>query len=158
MWSPSGAVLYVLVTVTVGILCNKAGLGYTVIDHTSMAVTEESLEVPAPIKERGEQLDWLLSEVGRMLERTSPGRAWIQKSGSGQFNASPERHEVEGIVQVAAFRAKVPYSMETTEGVRAKLGVPKGAGAYKALLKRPDIAVRSNDLKRQQYAYALAAL
>jgi hypothetical protein len=146
------------VTVTIGILSNKSGCGYTVIDHASMAVTEERLEIPASIKGRGEQLDWLLAEAIRMLERASPDRIWIQKGGAGQFSASSERHEVEGILQVAAFRARVSYRMETTEGARAKLGVPKGAGAYKTLLKRPDIAARSNDSKRQQYAYALAAL
>lgn len=144
--------------VTIGILCNKSGLGYTVIDHASMTVTEDTLDVPAPIKGRGDQLDWLLEEAIRLLQRTAPDRVWIQKGGSGQFSASSDRHEVEGILQVAAVRTKVPHRMETTEGVRAKLGVPKGAGAYKALLKRPDIAARSNDLKRQQYAYALAAL
>jgi hypothetical protein len=146
------------VEVTTGILCIKSGFGYTVIDHVSMSVTEEALTVPGSIKDRGEQLDWLLAEASRMFERISPDRVWIQKSGSGQYSASPERHEVEGILQLAAFREKVSYSMETTEGVRAKLGLPKGGGAYKTLLRRPDIAARSNDRKRQQYAYALAAL
>jgi hypothetical protein len=144
-------------TVAIGMLCQKDGFGYTVLDDTTMSVREERLDVPASKSDRGEQLDWLLSEAMRMFRTESPANVWVQKSGSGQYNADPQRHEVAAIVQVAAYRAKVQCSLQTTESVRGALGVKKASGAYKQLLTREDIAARRNAQKRAQYAYALAA-
>jgi hypothetical protein len=143
--------------VVIGMLCQKNGLGYTVLDDATMMVKEERLDVPASKRNRGEQLDWLLSESERMFRTESPVNVWVHKSGTGQYSADPQRHEVEAILQVAAYRANVRCSMQTTESVRGALGAKKASGAYKQLLKREDIAARSNAQKREQYAYALAA-
>lgn len=144
-------------TVVVGILCQKNGFGYTALDEASMTIKEERLDVPASKGDRGEQLDWLLVEAERMFQTESPSNVWVHKSGTGQYSSDPQRHEVEAIVQVAAYRANVRCSLQTTESVRGALGVTKSKGAYQLLLKRADIAARSNAQKREQYAYALAA-
>jgi hypothetical protein len=144
-------------TVVIGMLCQKNGFGYTVLDDATMSVKEERLDVPASKSDRGEQLDWLLSEAERLFRTESAANVWVQKSGTGQYGADPQRHEVEAMVQVAAYRANVQCSLQTTESVRGALGVKKASGAYKQLLRREDIAARSNALKREQYAYALAA-
>jgi hypothetical protein len=141
-----------------GMLCQKAGFGYTVFDDATGGVREDRLDVPADKKDRGEQLAWLLSEAKGMFTREAPISLWVQKSGTGQHSADPQRHEVEACVQIAAHCAGVPCRLQVTESVRSALGVPRGPGAYKQLLKRPDIAARSNNLKREQYAYALAAV
>jgi hypothetical protein len=146
-----------LVAVVIGMICQKNGFGYTVLDMATMSAKEERLDVPASKVDRAEQLDWLLSEAERMFRTESATNVWVQKSGIGQHKADPQRHEVEAIVQVAAYRANTQLSLQTTESVRGALGATRAAGAYKELLKRSDIAERTNAQKREQYAYALAA-
>ena len=118
-----------------------------------MSLKEERLDVPASKSERSEQLDWLLFEAERMFRSESPSNVWVQKSGRGQYAADSQRHEVAAIVQVAAYRANVQCSLQTTESVRERSGSRRASGAYKQLLKRPDIAARSNAQEREQYAY-----
>jgi len=77
--------------------------------------------------------------------------------GTGRFAASPERHEVEAVVQVAAHRVGMPCEMKTTEQIRAS-HVPKAKGAFDELMKRADVAARSNEAKRERYLYAVTAL
>ncbi|MDP9403246.1 MAG: hypothetical protein M3P85_07910 [Actinomycetota bacterium] len=83
---------------------------------------------------------------------------FMKKAGGGQFASSPERHEVEGVVQLAAHRAGVACEMKTTEQLRAAAGAPKGKGAYDELLARGDVAARPSKDKRERYLYAATAL
>ncbi len=80
----------------------------------------------------------------------------LQRAGT-QGTANPQRHEVEGIVQVAAYQTGAACSLLLTDQVRAKMGVKKVKGAYETLLEIPEVKARSNKTKREQYLYALVA-
>lgn len=138
-------------------ICKADGLGYTVLDDASGRVVEDRLGVPASKTHRGEQLDWLLAEVVQLFQAEKPDAVCMQRAGT-QGMANPQRHEVEGIVQVAAHRTGTACSLLLTDQVRAKMGVRKVRGAYEALLVDiPEVKARSNKPKREQYLYALAA-
>lgn len=141
--------------VSVGIVCNKRGFGWTVIEDG--VAYDSDIEAPADRVARGEVLDWLLTEAESVLVESKATAVRIEKAGGGKFGASAERHEVEAVVQVAATRKGVDCDLLTTEGVRAAMGVPKAAGAYKNLLTRPDVKARSNEQRRHQYLLALSA-
>ena len=102
-------------------------------------------------------MTWVMLGYGSSAPPTRMVGSSCAHSGTGQHSADPQRHEVEAVVQVAAYRAGVACGLQVTESVRSALGVKRGSGAYKQLLKQPHIAARSNNLKREQYAYALAA-
>jgi hypothetical protein len=138
-------------------ICDRNGLSFTVVDAGGHVVEESDLEVPASRGKRGEQLSWLLEETEALLSRARPDVVYVKKAGAGKFAAAPERHEVEGVVQVAAHRKGVPCDLRSTEQIRSS-HVPKAKGAYEGLLKLPDVAARSNAAKRERYLYAITAL
>ena len=140
-----------------GVICDKASIRYTVADDDA-APQDAEVAVPASRTERGDQLNWLLEELEDLLRRTAPVAVFVKKAGGGQFASSPERHEVEGVVQLAAHRAGVACEMKTTEQIRAAAGAPKAKGAYDELLARDDVAARPSKDKRERYLYAATAL
>lgn len=140
-----------------GVICDKAAIRYTIIDDGA-APDDVDLAVPPSRTQRGDQLNWLLEELEDVLTRTVPAVVAVKKAGGGQFASSPERHEVEAVVQLAAHRAGVPCELKTTEQVRAAAGAQKGKGAYEALLARADVASRPSKDKREQFLYATTAL
>ena len=142
--------------VTVGLICTKAGLGWTTVDTATGRAEDHGVDAPGNLTGRGEQLDWLLDEATRMLRSLKPKALRIQAAGKGKFAAAAERHEVEAVVQVAAHRTGTPCEMLNRDQVRAALGVPRAAGAYDGLLKRDDVKARSNKERREQYLLALA--
>jgi hypothetical protein len=143
-------------SVTVGLICGKDGFGYTTVDDTG-GIEDGSIEVPKNKPVRGEQLEWFLDEAARLFERLGSPSMAVKHSPGGAYAAAPERYEVEAVVQIAAHRTGSTCRLLTTEGARSAMGVKQASGAYKALLARPDIKARSNNAKREQYLYALAA-
>ena len=141
-----------------GVICDKSAIRYSVVGRESAAPEEAELSVPAPRTDRGDQLSWLLQETEDLLRRVGADIIFVKKAGSGQFASSPERHEVEGVVQIAAHRCGVPCELKTTDQLRAAARVPKGKGAYEELLARPDVAARPSKDKRERYLYAVTAL
>jgi len=135
-------------------VCDKNGLQFTVVDSF---IEESDIEVPASRRDRGAQLGWLLEEAEALLQRLKPDVVYVKKAGSGKFAAAPERHEVEATVQIAAHHKGIRCVLRGTEQIRAS-HVPKAKGAYDELLRRPEIAARSNAAKRERYLYALTAL
>jgi hypothetical protein len=141
-----------------GVICDKAGVAYTCVADPDSTVEEEAeLSVPASQADRGAQLNWFLNETEQLLRRLCPDVVYVKKSAGGQRQPSPERHEVEAVVQIAAHRAGMACRMRTTEQVRA-VHVPKAKGAYDRLLERPDVKSRSNKSRRERYLYAITAL
>lgn len=139
-----------------GIVCGKKGFGCTIIRDG--APEDHDIEVPANLLSRGEQLCWLAEEVRRVVSSVACDFAGVQKAaGGGAFGASSERNEVEAAVQMGLHQAGVVARRLTKESVRAALGVPKGPKAYDTLMKRADVAARSNEQRRHQYLLALAA-
>jgi hypothetical protein len=124
------------------VVCDKSGLEFTAVDSGGTVVEESDLAVPANRTDR---------------PSLKPDVVYVRKAGSGKFKASPERHEVEGLVQVAAHRRGIPCELRMTEQIRAS-HVPKASGAYEELLKQPEVAARSNAAKRERYLYAITAL
>jgi hypothetical protein len=141
----------------IGAICDKAAVRYTVVEDDAAPIDVE-LAVPASKVARGAQLNWLLEEIEDLLRKTSPNTVWVKKAGSGQFASSPERHEVEAVVQLAAHRAGVACELKNTEQLRSAVGVAKGKGAYDSLLARDDVAARPSKDKKERYLYAHAAL
>jgi hypothetical protein len=139
------------------VICEKNGFQFTAVDSGGVVVEESDLEVPASLYGRGAQLVWVLDEAEALLRRLKPDAVYVKKAGSGKFTAAPERHEVEGAVQIAAHRKGVPCDLRGSEQIRAS-HVPKAKGAYDDLLKLPDVVARSNASKRERYLYALTAL
>jgi hypothetical protein len=141
-----------------GVGCDGTTIGFALVESGRVVLEEGELAVPASHHDRGDQLNWLQTEAEELLRRSGAEVIWVRKAGSGQFAASADRHETEGVLQVAAHRCGVPCVLKTTEQVRAAAGVPRGKDAYKALLRRGDVAARSNAAKRERYAYAVTAL
>lgn len=141
-----------------GISCDATSVGFGLVETGRTVLEEGAVVVPASHQSRGDQLSWLLTETEDLLRRAIPDVVWVRRAGAGQFAASPERHEVEAVVQVAAHRCGVPCELKTTEQVRAAAGSAKSTGAYQALLKRDDVAARSNGAKRERYLFAVTAL
>lgn len=139
------------------VVCDKTGMQFTAVDSDGSVVEESDIEVPASRTARGDQLEWLLDEAEALLQRLKPDVVYVRKAGSGKFTAAPERHEVEGVLHIAAHRKGVVCELRGTEQIRAS-HVPKGKGAYENLLKLPEIAARSNAAKRERYLYAITAL
>jgi Holliday junction resolvasome RuvABC endonuclease subunit len=139
------------------VICDKNGLAFTAVDTGGEVIQESDVEVPASRTERGEQLDWLLDETEALLQRLKPDVVYVKKAGTGKFTAAPERHEVEGVVQIAAHRKGVRCDLRTTEQIRTS-HVSKAKGAYQGLLELPEVAARSNAAKRERYLYAMTAL
>jgi hypothetical protein len=106
---------------------------------------------------RGEALNWLLDEFERTLRSLDADRACALKAGEGKYSAEAERFEVDGILQLAAFRAGVPLTMLTRDQARAAFGLKREGGAWKTLLAREDVAARSSVALREQYLFATAA-
>jgi hypothetical protein len=140
-----------------GIICNASGFDYTVVEADGTVVEESDLVVPGARDIRGEQLEWILEECAGLLRRVAPEVVYVKKAGSGRFAASAERHEVEAVVQVAAYRNGVDCQLRVPDQIRAS-HVDRGAGAYKGLLARPDVAERSNSERRECFLYALTAI
>jgi len=137
--------------------CTGKGFKFTSLNSVepSREPDEESdLAVPANITGRGEQLDWIAASFHDLLARTKPALVYMHRADGAQG----DRHEVEGVIRVVGFRHGLEIEMRLPDQVRKALGVPKTAGAFKALLKRADIAARSNEDRRLLYAYALAAV
>lgn len=141
----------------IGAICDKAAVRYTVVADDAAPIDVE-LAVPASKVARGEQLNWLLEELEDLLRKSAPSAVWVKKAGSGQFASSPERHEVEAVVQLAAHRTGVACELKNTEQLRSAAGVAKGKGAYDSLLARDDVAARPSKDKRERYLYAHTAL
>jgi hypothetical protein len=142
-------------TATAGVICHKVGFGCTVVDAAGDAV-DHDLEVPASIKKRGEALAWIADEAKRLVEMNGIEVVALQKSGAGKFGASPERHEVEGAVQIGFHQAGAECRRLNREQVRAAMGVEKAKGAYEGLLRRADVKARSNATRRDQFLLALS--
>jgi len=142
-----------------GVICDKKSIQYTSVAEPGPTVEVESdVAVPASVTNRAEQLAWLLDEAREIVRRWKPDLIYVKRSlGGGMSQVSHERYEVEAVVQVAAHREGVPIEMKLTEQVRGS-HVPKAKGAYDALLKRSDVAERSNVGKRERYLYAVTAL
>jgi hypothetical protein len=138
----------------IGVVCKKDGFGYThVVDGVA---TDYDISVPSNIRQRGAQLSWILEEAERLITNHKPERLCVQRAaGGGKASTSPERLEVEGLLQVAAHRKTCAYSMLTRDQVRAAFGVARSPGAYDILLQRDDVAQRSNAQRRDQYLLAL---
>lgn len=141
-----------------GVTCDKNAVRYTVVVDDGGSPDESELSVPASRSDRGDQLSWLLEETEDLLRRSGAEVVFVKKAGSGQFASSPERHEVEAVVQIAAYRCRVRCELKTTDQLRAAAGVPKKKGAYEELLTRADVAARSSKDKRERYLYAVTAL
>lgn len=139
------------------VVCDKARLQFTAVDSGGAVIEESDIAVPASRTDRAAQLGWLLDEAEALLQRLKPDVVYVRKAGSGKFTAAPERHEVEGAVQIAAHRKGIPCELRGTEQIRAS-HVPQAKGAYDKLLKLPEVAARSNVAKRECYLYALTAL
>jgi hypothetical protein len=141
-----------------GVICDKAGFQCTCVAGPDSTVeAEEELSVPASMSGRGEQLNWLLDEAVATLRRLQPDVVYMKASGGGQHQSSPDRHGVEAIFQVAAFKANMECRTRTTEQIRAA-HTAKAKGAYEGLLERQDVKARSNKSRRERYLYALTAL
>jgi hypothetical protein len=141
---------------TIGVVCKKDGFGFTIINGDG--VRDHDLTVPSSFPTRGAQLDWLLEEAERVFEIHKPENVCIQRATGGKLVApSPERIEVESLLQVAAHRFGSNTKTMSKDQVRAALGEPKTKGAYDELLKRPEVAARSNSQRRDQFLLALAA-
>jgi hypothetical protein len=141
-----------------GVICDKKAIRYTLVGDDGPPPDESDLSVPAPRRDRGDQLCWLLEETQDLLRRSGAEVVFVKKAGSGRFASSPERHEVEAVVQIAAHRCRVRCELRTTDQLRAAAGAPKSKGAYEELLTRPDVAARSSKDKRERYLYAVTAL
>lgn len=141
-----------------GVICEKSVIQYTFVSDSDADVKESEIAVPASRTDRGEQLAWLLDEAEGLLRRVPTDIVFVRKAGTGQFASAPERHEVEAVVQIAAHWLGVRCELKTTDQLRAAAGVPKKKGAYEELLKRRDVASRSNKDKRERYLYAVTAL
>jgi hypothetical protein len=139
------------------VLCEKTGLHFTAVSLDGTVIEESDIEVPSSRTDRPAQLGWLLDEAEALLQRLKPDVVYVRKAGSGKFTAAPERHEVEGAMQIAAHRKAIPCELRSTEQIRAS-HVQKAKGAYDELLKLPDVAARSNAAKRERYLYAITAL
>jgi hypothetical protein len=139
------------------VLCEKTGLHFTAVSLDGTVIEESDIEVPSSRTDRPAQLGWLLDEAEALLQRLKPDVVYVRKAGSGKFTAAPERHEVEGAMQIAAHRKAIPCELRSTEQIRAS-HVQKAKGAYDELLKLPDVAARSNTAKRERYLYAITAL
>jgi hypothetical protein len=141
-----------------GIICDRSTIQYTLVSEQGDVLEEAELSTPASRKDRGEKLNWLLDETEALLRRVRPDIVMAKKAGSGQFASSPERHELEAVLQIAAFRTQARCELKTTEQLRAAAGAPKQRGAYDALLSQPDVAARSNKDKRERYLFAITGL
>jgi hypothetical protein len=141
----------------VGVLCDKSGFKWSVVrDPTSSPHVEEddSRKVPANLQTRGSQLDWVFSEFRDLVARVKPDVIYLVRADG----AAPGRHEVEGVVMLGAHAKGVEAALRLPDQVRKSFGVPKNAGAYKELLKRPEVVLRSNADKRTTYLFAVAGL
>lgn len=141
-----------------GVICDKTSIRYTVVDDNDDQIVDAELIAAPSSSDRGEQLDYLLKDLEDLLRRTDPVVVYAKRGGGGQYGSSPERSEVEAVVQVAAHRAAVPCQMLTSEQIRAAAGATRGKGAYQALLEREDVASRPSKDKRERYLYAVTAL
>lgn len=146
--------------VAIGMICEKDGFQYTVVvrDGVSPHVEEIEVKVPRSKSDRGDQLAYLLDEVEGLFRRRRPDIVYVKHAPAGKFRADPQRYEVEGIIQAAAHRVGVACALKTTEQIRKENGLPKSSGAFRSLLKRPDVAARSNEERRERYLYATTAL
>jgi hypothetical protein len=99
----------------------------------------------------------LVSEAQRFFENNdvTDVRLGAAQTG-GKFGASSERFEVEACIKIAAHRAGAAVWCLSKEKVRVAYGLPKGEGAFEALLERPDVRNRSNKDRRFQYLMAKA--
>lgn len=141
-------------TQTGGVVCSPRKLGITIVGGNK--VEDHDLVPPANLADAGQRLAWWLDEAERLLRRENVSAIGLQQTAGGKFKSSPERHELEGVVKIAAHRAGVRCESFTRDGVRAKLGVPKAAGAYEALLANPEVKARPNRDQRDQYLLARA--
>jgi hypothetical protein len=141
-----------------GVICDKSAIRYTLVGDGDVKPEESELSVPASHDGRGDRLSWLLEEAEDLLRRECVEAIFVKKAGSGQFASSPERHEVEAVVQIAAHRHGVRCELKTTDQLRAAAGAKKKSGAYDELLRQPDVAARSSKDKRERYLYATTAL
>jgi hypothetical protein len=145
------------VTSVLGVLCDKSGFKWSVVrDPTSSPRVEEEdgRKLPANLKTRGSQLDWVFSEFQDLVARVKPEVIYLVRADG----AAPGRHEVEGVVMLAAHAKGVEAVLRLPDQVRKAFGLPKKAGAYNDLLKRSEVAARSNEAKRTTYLFAVAGL
>lgn len=142
-----------------GVICEKKSIQYSCVADPGPTVEVESdATVPASIANRAEQLAWLLDEAREIIRRRQPDVIYVKRSlGGGLSQVSHDRYEVEAVVQVAAHHEGVRIEMKLTEQIRGS-HVRQAKGAYEALLRRADVAERSNASKRERYLYAVTAL
>jgi len=138
-----------------GVVCGKTGFGFTVVDAGS--AEDHDIVAPGNLDSRGAILNWLAEEANRLVVSTEVSLVLVQRPGGGKFNPSPERTEVESAIQIGLHRAGATCDRMNREQVRAALGIPKAKGAYESLLRRSDVAARSNAQRRDQFLLALAA-
>lgn len=142
-----------------GIVAERDKLSWTTLDGdlggTVVVAEEVDSPIPASHRARGAQLEWMLEESCNLINRLNPDRIVLQKGGEG---SARERVQAEGMVELAAHRTGATFKLLTRDGVRARLGVERGQGAFDTLLASPDVAERSNAKKRERYLFAKAAL
>lgn len=142
----------------IGAVAGKDGFAYCEVSGPPAQVVDEvDIALPSNIKDRAEQLEWLLSEATELFKRVQPNKVFVKRAGAGPRQASPERYEVDAVLQLAARAAQVEIRMMPTESIRA-MHVPRGKGAYDSLLKLPEVKARSNAQRRELFLYAMSAL
>lgn len=144
------------------VVCEADGFAFSVVAGTATSprvLEEEVRRVPASLTTRGQKLAFLFREAGDNIGRLKPDALFLVRAGSGpRGGAHPERHEVEGVVQLAAEEYGVDSKLLLRDQVRVIWGAPKEKGSFEILMGRPDAAARSNATKRELYVFAVAAL
>lgn len=118
---------------------------------------ETEHEVPAARRDRGEQLRWVRDTAADALGRLSPERLWLRRA-EGQRALDPERHEVEGVLQLVCAELGIVTEMRTKDQVRKAFGIARGPGAFDGVLALDAVRARSNADRRLLFAYAWGAL
>jgi hypothetical protein len=145
--------------VAAAVACAANAFTITVVsgDPEHPNVDEEIVySVPRSYSIRGEQLQWIYAAAADLFSRINADLLIVRKA-EGQ-GSSQERHEVEGVVRLAAHQKGTPSETRIKNQVRAAFKVPPAAGAYNSLLARPDAAARRNADLRHVFLYASAAL
>lgn len=118
---------------------------------------EAEHEVPAALRDRGSQLQWVRDTASDALSRVNPERLCLRRA-EGQRALDPERHEVEGVLQLVCAELGIVTEMRTKDQVRKAFGVPRGPGAFEGVLALDAVVARSNADRRLLFAYAWGAL
>lgn len=143
------------VAVAVACAANAFTIAVASGDAEHPTVDEETVySVPRSYSARGEQLAWIHAAAADLFTRINADLLIVRKGGQG---SSVERHEVEGVVRLAAHQKGTPSETRVKVQVRAAFGVSPAAG-YDSLLTRPDAAARRNADLRHLFLFASAGL